>query len=118
MSPDVAGWSHGDLVAFLVKLSERFNIVEGENAELRAEIAALKSKASTGCVPRSCISSVVNMSRSNGAVKQCVTWSAPPNPDTTTHYSASGRGLWWSWAQMATHPNYHFHRLLTVAFTG
>ena len=42
----VAGWSHGDLVAFVVTLSERVATLETENAGLRAEIAALKSKGS------------------------------------------------------------------------
>lgn len=56
----MADWSHADLVAFLVKLSERLAVVEAENADLRAqntvlrsenaalraEIAALKSKNS------------------------------------------------------------------------
>ena len=45
-SSDVGEWSHADLVAAVVRLSERLAVVEAENVELRAEIAALKSKGS------------------------------------------------------------------------
>lgn len=56
VSSDLAGWSHADLVAFVVTLSQRVAMLEVETAEvaalrlenaaLRAENAALKSKGS------------------------------------------------------------------------
>ena len=42
----MAEWSHADLVAFVVTLSERVATLESENSDLRAEIAALRSKGS------------------------------------------------------------------------
>ena len=43
----MAEWSHADLVAFVVTLSERVATLESENSDLRAEIAALRSKGSS-----------------------------------------------------------------------
>lgn len=41
----VAAWSHEELVAFVVAVSERVAILEAENERLRAEVASLRAEA-------------------------------------------------------------------------